>query len=60
MNRAHDNADRNFCADTRDEGRPADLRALLKTTKVADYLDGKVRERVGALIARAVSDYWKW
>jgi len=56
MNWAHENPDRNFSADATNESKPTDLRALLKTSKVADYFDEVARMRIGKAISRAVFD----
>jgi len=56
MNWAHENPDRNFSADATNESKPTDLRALLKTSKVADYFDEVARTRIGRAISRAVFD----
>ena len=53
---ARENPDRNFSADAMDESKPTDLRALLKTSEVADYFDEVARMRIGGTISRAVFD----
>jgi hypothetical protein len=56
MNWARVNPDRNFSADTTNESKPTDLRALLKTSEVADCFDEVARMRIGKVISRAVFD----
>jgi hypothetical protein len=59
MDWKHENADRNFSADAPSQGK-ANLRDLLKTSEVADYLDEVARMRVGTAISRAVFDPTKF
>ena len=56
MRRAAENPDRNFSADGMEPPDLASLRALLKSSDVADYFDAAVRRRIGEAISRAVFD----
>jgi hypothetical protein len=55
MRRTTDNPDRNFSADPHKSDAAA-LRSLLQRSEPADLLDRVVRERIGRVIAWAVSD----
>jgi hypothetical protein len=56
MLRSIDNPDRNFSADDVDKSEAETLRRLLENNEVADLLDRAVRERIGRVIAWAVSN----
>jgi DNA replication initiation complex subunit (GINS family) len=56
MPRTAQKADRELLADPVHDGEAAELRDLLKESKVASMLDEIVRRRVGHMIGRAAVD----